>query len=108
VVAHWVKPEDGMKKLVWAEKLVEGGKTISIKLPSIPSTTGPIQNLPIANSLGENDARKPIPIYSKNIAVIAYKLHENDIPMSVLQPTITSSAGKFTIEQLSDGDIATS
>jgi hypothetical protein len=95
-----------MKKVVWTEKLVRGGTAISIKVPSFPSTTGPVQNIVYAASMGE-EMKSAIPSFSKGIAVIAYKLHEHDIPMSVLQPTITSSAGKFTIEQLSDGDLAT-
>lgn len=103
----WVKPEDGMKKLVWAEKLLTGGGPVSIKVPQFPSTTGPVQNLAYTAAMEEINPDKPVPSYSKSIAVIAYKLPEQDIPMSVLQPIITSSAGKFTVQQLSDGDLAT-
>ncbi len=103
----WVKSEDGMKKLVWSEKLVNGGPHFYEKLPAIPSTTGPLQNIPYSASMEDRDASKPIPTYSNNVAVIAYKLHEKDIPMSILKPIITSSGGRFTNEQLSDGDLAT-
>jgi hypothetical protein len=39
----WVKPEDGMKKLVWSETLVPGGKRFTGKLSAPPKTTGPYQ-----------------------------------------------------------------
>lgn len=103
----WVKPEDGMKKLVWSEKLVKGGATIHTKILSFPSTTGPVQNIPYTASLGEENNKEKIPTFSKGVAVIAYKLNENDIPVSELQPIVSSSAGKFTLEQLTDGDLAT-
>lgn len=41
----WVKPEDGMKKLVWSETIVAGGKRFTGKLPQPPSITGPFQGL---------------------------------------------------------------
>lgn len=103
----WVEPKDGMKKLVWAELLVRGNSKISIQVPAIPTTTGPIQNIPYTATMEEVDPNKPIAVFSKSIAVIAYKLHENDIPLSELNPEISSSGGKFTVTQLSDGDLAT-
>src|SRR5512138_1449537 len=49
----WVKPEQAMKKLVWSETQVEGGRPFTGVLPKPPSTTGPFQNLPLAEfSLG--------------------------------------------------------
>lgn len=41
----WVKPEDGLKKLVWSETMVEGGKPFAGRLPAPPSITGPFQTL---------------------------------------------------------------
>ena len=43
--------------------------------------------------------------YYEDIAVLAYKLDDNDIPMTVLKPKITSSSGSFTLEELTDGDL---
>src|SRR4051812_29763199 len=36
----WVKPDMAMKKLVWSETDVEGGKAIEVKLPQPPSNNG--------------------------------------------------------------------
>ncbi len=43
----WVKPEDGMKKLVWSETTVSGGKPFTGKLALPPANTGPFQSLPM-------------------------------------------------------------
>ena len=40
----WVKPEDGMKKLVWSETLVPGGKPFKGKIAPAPNVTGPWQS----------------------------------------------------------------
>ncbi len=104
----WVKPEEGMKKIVWSETLVTGGKSFTGKLPKPPAVTGPIQNLPLkeAFGLGGHSAVK-IPEYYQDVAVIAYKLPASDISLEKLNPTITSSSGDFNLAQLTDGDLAT-
>ena len=100
----WVKPEDAMKKLVWSETRVNGGAT-AIKLPAPPSTTGPFQDMQNSEmSFGAGgDNHKKIPSYYKDVAVIAYRLHAHDKTMVDLKATVSSSAGKFTVEQLTDG-----
>jgi len=42
----WVPPSQAMKKYVWSETVVEGGKPFSGTLAKPPSTTGPFQNIP--------------------------------------------------------------
>ena len=44
----WVPPAQAMKKLVWSETRVEGGRPFTGALPKPPSTTGPFQNIPRA------------------------------------------------------------
>jgi alpha-L-rhamnosidase len=39
----WVKPEDGMKKLVWSETVIAGGKRFNAKIAPAPDVTGPWQ-----------------------------------------------------------------
>src|SRR5690606_24074667 len=39
--APFVQPADGMKKLVWSETEVTGGKPVAISLPSPPTVSGP-------------------------------------------------------------------
>jgi len=100
----WVPAADGMKKVVWSETRVEGGKPFSGKLPSPPSTTGPFQNLPIGDMLAASGAKSPA--YYKDIAVLAYKLPGADVPLSALNTKVTSSGGNFTLAQLTDGDLS--
>src|ERR1700730_6508633 len=43
----WVRSEESMKKLVWSETRVNGGRAFTGKLPQPPSTIGPFQNVAI-------------------------------------------------------------
>ncbi|WP_188770990.1 glycosyl hydrolase [Novosphingobium endophyticum] len=71
----WVAPEDGLKKLVWSETELTGGKRFSGKLPLPPRTVGPYQDLPLAPSVAEmisgTSAKKPVPQFYKEVAVLA-------------------------------------
>ncbi|MCW1381875.1 glycosyl hydrolase [Novosphingobium sp. KCTC 2891] len=49
----WVKPEDGLKKVVWSETLLAGGKGFSGKLPPPPRVTGPFQDVPIEDPIAK-------------------------------------------------------
>ena len=40
----WVKPEEAMKKIVWREMMVEGGRKIKTSLPDPYTITGKFQN----------------------------------------------------------------
>lgn len=42
----WVKPADAMKKLVWSETVVEGGRPFRGSLPNPPNVNGPFQDHP--------------------------------------------------------------
>jgi hypothetical protein len=44
--APWVAPEDAMKKVVWSETLVDGGREVAVELPSLPATAGRYQDVP--------------------------------------------------------------
>jgi hypothetical protein len=102
----WVKPEDGMKKIVWTETRVQSGNS-QINLPRPPEIAGPFQNLPKAGNMLGGGADKPPTLY-KDIAVIAFRLLEIDRSLSELHATVSSSGGNFTLEQLTDGDIVKS
>ena len=101
----WVKPQDGMKKIVWTETFVKTGASV-ISIPRPSGATGPFQNIPKQAGLGSTNTEKESPTYYKDIAVIAYKLPDNDIALSELNPTITSSGGNFDLTQLTDGDLS--
>lgn len=104
----WVEPKDGMKKLVWREIRVSGNQLFKGALPEPYSTSGTFQNLPIKEELGMigSDANHE-PEYYQDIAVLAYKLSDNDINLAQLNPKVTSSGGHFSLSQLTDCDLVT-
>jgi len=101
----WVKPEDGMKKIVWSETRVKGGAS-NITVPKPSDITGPFQNIPKQPEFGLSNSTETPPNYYKDVAVIAYKLPDDDVPMSELKPVVTSSGGSFDLTQLTDGDLS--
>ncbi|MDQ3846865.1 MAG: discoidin domain-containing protein [Bacteroidota bacterium] len=104
----WVQAKDGMKKIVWSEVRVKGGQPFTGNLPKPPTVTGDFQNLPLPEESSMFTAKTaPPPEYFEDIAVVAYRLPAADVPLSELAPKITSSAGNFTLAQLTDGDLAT-
>jgi hypothetical protein len=100
----WVKPEDGMKKVVWTETRVKGGTT-QVVIPKPSGVAGPFQNIPKQPEFGM--AAESGPSYYQDVAVIAYKLPEADKTLSELGATVTSSGGRFQVPQLTDGDLGT-
>jgi len=106
----WVKPEEGMKKLVWSEVRIPGGVPFAGKLPSPPSVVGPFQNVPVAdrslNSYAGPAPVEPIPDLYRDVAVMAYRLPAEDRSMAELHPIVTSSVGTIDANALWDGDLA--
>ena len=103
----WVQPKDAMKKLVWSETIVEGGRRFAGALAPLPEVTGPFQDLPMPTGLealmGGVVARPPV--YHGEAAVMAYRLSDGpDIP----SPRLSSGAGQsLDGALLSDGDLQT-
>ncbi len=105
----WVTPTQAMKKFVWSETRVEGGKLFKGVLPRPPSTTGPFQNLADRNAFSFTGAKEtPPPEFYADAAVVAFRLPESDLSMASLNPKVASSGGKFTLEELTDGDLTKS
>jgi len=105
----WVKPEEGMKKYVWGETRIEGGKAFSGTLNPPPGTTGPFQNIPrggLADLLAGKELEQG-PEHYADIATIAYKLPEG-IPADAAKPKVTSSGGSIDASLLADGDFVQS
>lgn len=84
----WVKNEDAMKKLVWRSVDIEGGaKHIEeIPLPKGFSCRGTFQD--DSQVHWNTDAEMD---FYRDIAVVAVKLHPDDIDMRKLSPVITAS-----------------
>ncbi|MCL6102738.1 MAG: discoidin domain-containing protein, partial [Bacteroidetes bacterium] len=99
----WVTPAQAMKKYVWSETRIEGGKPFTGILPKPPTTSGPyLQNI---RGYGNAVQKPEDPEYYADAAVVAYRVPENDISISELKPKVTSSGGKFDLTMLTDGDL---
>jgi hypothetical protein len=99
----WVKPEQAMKKLVWSELAVEGGRKHEIRPPAPPSVTGPFQDIPggggaMAKTLGVS------PTYYRDAAIVAYRVPAAE-PVQAARAVITASSTIDTTV-LGDHDLA--
>src|SRR5579871_2444698 len=102
----WVKPSQGMKKVVWSETIVDGGKPFSGALPHPPTVSGPFQNIPLFDFLAMISGQSPTtPTFYADTVVIAYRTPVSDVPIASLQPKITSSGGDLDLTLLADGDL---
>lgn len=101
----WVKDEDGMKKLVWRQTEVKGtGKALKVKLPGGFDITGPYQDYCYVNqSVATVFLQKK---FYRDVAVLAMRIPDNDKSMMELNPTITTSGGTVTAEQLGNDSIS--
>lgn len=74
----WIKPEESMQKLVWTDTIVEGGKTLSVRLPYLENTSG--KNLKKATFDNELTLRQPETIagYYRDVAVYAIPVGNNN------------------------------
>jgi hypothetical protein len=96
----WVPPAQAMKKYVWSEMRLEGGRPWSGVLPKPPMTTGPYQNIP--------SGRENEPQFYADSAVVAFKLPDRERTMVELGAKVTSSDAAFDLAALADGDLAKS
>ena len=98
----WVPGSQGMKKYVWSQTRIEGGKPFHGTLAHPPSNTGAFQNLGIED---EDSLRFKAPQFYADSAVVAYRVPTSDVPVENLQPKIISSGGSLDVALLSDGDL---
>ncbi len=102
----WVKPEDGMKKLVWSETEVVGGKKLTAPLPAAPTTTGPYQQTGVLDYQSQlADANSAVPrAHGKPIMTLAVPV----ISSAFATPVITDSDGtKLDATAITDNDLST-
>jgi len=100
----WVQPKDGLKKLVWSETLVTGGKRFTGRLAAPPAITGPFQSLPMNDMLAglSGGEKKDPPAYYGDVAVLAYPVVTKTQSAS---PRISSGTGEqVDAGILSDGE----
>ena len=70
----WVPASQAMKKYVWSETPVEGGKPFTGVLVHPPTTTGEFQNLPVSDAGGAMKWPSGIPQFYADSAVVAFKV----------------------------------
>src|SRR5580658_4790465 len=102
----WVPGPEAMKKYVWSETLVEGGKPFTGTLAHPPSNTGAFQNLPIEDPGGGMGVPFKAPEFYADSVVVAFKIPTSEAAADQLQPKITWSSGTIDPALLSDGDLA--
>ena len=100
----WVPAREAMKKYVWSELRIEGGRSFSGILPHPPSRTGAFQDLPVDDSGNVMGTPFHAPDYYADSAVVAYKIPKTDVPVDSLHPVITSSS-PIELPLLNDGDL---
>ena len=97
----WVKPADAMKKLVWTETRITGGKPVLVSLPKPPEINGPFQDQP-----RETRPDRPVPalptLYKDQI-VIAFRLPAGEQSLQKAKPIVTASGGHFAYADLTGG-----
>ena len=101
----WVPGAQAMKKYVWSETRVEGGKPFTGALAHPPSNVGPFQDLPLTAFMGMGAPFKTSPFYADS-AVVAFKVPASEAAADLIQARITVSGGTIDPALLSDGDLA--
>jgi len=103
----WVAPQDAMKKLVWSETVVEGGRRFDGVLAPVPQATGPFQNMPMTAGFGAMMGGKaaPPPSFHGDVAILAYRVAAaRELPT----PKLSTGAGEaLDAGLLADGDVKT-
>lgn len=103
----WVSAEDALKKLVWSETVVRGGKRFSGKLPAPTRTTGPYKDIQIEDApslLRDGTSIRP-PEHYADVAVLAYPVART----STATPRIVLGDGQAVdTAALIDGSLSTS
>ena len=97
----WVKPENAMKKLTWRTLEVQGDpkarKAQHLALPAPFTEVGKFQNA---------DALVNVEPWYQDVAVVAVRLPEKELSLAEMGAEVSASGGEFTVEMLSDGDLA--
>ncbi len=94
----WVRPDDAMKKVVWAETVLEGGGRVECALPPLPSVAGLYQDSP---RWGGSDAAP----FATDWVVVAVP---HDPVLDVLNPAeVSASAAVDDWSCLVDGAFGT-
>lgn len=101
----WVPASEGMKKYVWSETLVEGGKPFTGRLAHPPSNTGRFQSMGVHDAMQSPAGSPPVPEFYADSRVVAYRRASDDVTVKSLHAEITVSGGSPDLAMLIDGDL---
>jgi hypothetical protein len=93
----WVKPQEGMKKYVWSETEIVGGKPFHGTLAHPPTSTGEFQDY-VRHEFNA-------PQYYADAAVVAFRRPASDLTAEQLHAKITGSSAGLNPAMLSDGNL---
>jgi len=102
----WVKPEDGLKKLVWSETSITGGRPFAGRIAMPPKTTGPFLTMPQRDPLAElsGTGHSSLPTLYRDVAVLAYpvpdRIADAASPVSVMAGRTTLDAAALLDDDL--------
>lgn len=99
----WVTPADAMKKYVWSETPMQGGRPFHGVLARPPTTTGAFLGVHLAQNWFAESA-SPVPELYKDSFVVAFPTPSAEA--SELQAAYTSSAGVIDLSPIARGDLA--
>jgi hypothetical protein len=87
----WVAPEDGMKKFVWTETWVRGGRAVTATLPQPPDVAGTFQDQAATSA-----TPTPLPRLYSDARVFAYPVDGSAGSQAALKPRIYGSGSLAT------------
>jgi len=99
----WVPAAHGMKKYVWSESLVDGGRPFTGKLRHPPTKTGAFQDIGVREQF--NRPAPNLPEFYADAVVVAFRIPRTSSDENAAQPKITSSGEGLDAAMLSDGDL---
>ena len=102
----WVPVEDGLKKLIWSEVTLPGGKRFTGALPALPADTGPFLTAHAPPSIEEmmsgTKAPEP-PKFHADVRVLAFPVGK---VVPTMAATVTTADGKkVDAAALGDADL---
>jgi hypothetical protein len=97
----WVAPEQAMKKYVWSETHVSGGKVLDLLLAQPPSATGPF--LGVKRRFNPPPAELHGDLYRDSL-VVAFPTPAAEL--GAVAPIFSTAAGRIDLSVLHPGDLA--
>jgi hypothetical protein len=100
----WVPAAQGMKKYVWSETILEGGKPFTGQIAHPPGNTGVFQDMGTREQFGRASIPK-LPEFYADAVVVAFRVPSGATEEDAAQPKITSSGEGPDAAMLSDGNL---